>query len=215
VTNLGEISTQQRVSEPTFWYRSGVMSGPIDLARLRDALKAPPSQELERPRRAAVALVLSAPVAEPSVLLVRRTERVGDPWSGHMALPGGHAEPGDLDLLHTARRETLEEVGLDLSEAELLGTLDDIMPMRSSQVSVRPFVFWVERVREPVLSGEVAEALWVPLARLASGALRGVRQVQVGESLLEVPAYVIDERVVWGMTFRLLELFLQRARGGP
>lgn len=193
------------------------MSGLLDLVRLRDALARPPGKELERPRRAAVAIVLAEPAAapEPSLLLVRRAERTGDPWSGHMALPGGHAEPGDLDLLHTARRETLEEVGLDLSEAELLGTLDDIMPMRSSQISVRPFVFWAARAKEPVLSAEVAEALWVPLARLTSGALRDTRRVQVGESSLEVPAYVIEERVVWGMTFRLLELFLERVHGRP
>lgn len=191
------------------------MSGPIDLTRLRDALGQPPSVPLERPRRAAVALVLAEPAAlpYPSVLLVRRTERAGDPWSGHMALPGGHAEPSDRDLLHTARRETHEEVGLDLSEAELLGTLDDIMPMRSSEISVRPFVFWAPRAGEPRLSDEVAEAIWVPLRDLAGGSLRSQRQVQVGASTLNVPAFVIDERVVWGMTFRLLEVFLERLRG--
>ncbi len=193
------------------------MSGPFDLLRWRGAFTHSPSFELERPRRAAVALVLGqpAPVSEPALLLVRRTERAGDPWSGHMALPGGHAEPHDVDLLHTARRETLEEVGLDLSEAELLGTLDDVVPMRSSEISVRPFVFWAPGARETVLSNEVAEALWVPIAQLASGALRATRPVRVGATTLEVPAYVIDERVVWGMTYRLLELFLERIRSAP
>lgn len=192
------------------------MNGPLDLKRLRAALQQPVGHALERPRRAAVAIVLAQPplLAQTSVLLVRRAERESDPWSGHMALPGGHAEPDDGDLLVTARRETLEEVGLDLRDAELLGTLDDVMPMRSSQISVRPFVFWSSGIAQPQLSAEVTETIWVPLSQLASGALRGTGRVRVGAATLEVPAFVIEERVVWGMTFRLLESLLERlARG--
>lgn len=190
------------------------MSGPIDLRRVRGALALGASQELVQPRRAAVALVLAPVTAEDSspvsVLLLRRSEREGDPWSGHMALPGGHAHPEDADLLHTARRETLEEVGIDLSAAEFLGRLDDVSPMRSSDMTVRPFVFWAPTPQSATLSSEVAEVLWVPLDALASDALRTMREVEVRGSSLRVPAYVIDERVVWGMTFHLLERFLAR-----
>jgi 8-oxo-dGTP pyrophosphatase MutT (NUDIX family) len=188
----------------------GAMNGPIDLGRVRTALRAPVS-DLEQARRAAVALVLAGSVDEPlSLLLVRRAEREGDPWSGHMALPGGHAHDGDADLLHTARRETLEEVGIDLTHAELLGRLDDVSPVRQSEILVRPFVFW-SKVRPAItLSAEVAETLWVPLDSLAGTALRGQREVQVRGARLQVPAFVIDERVVWGMTYYLLDRFLER-----
>jgi len=189
------------------------MSGSIDLGRVRSALAQAPSRELEQPRRAAVALVL-APTAPGeatiSLLLVRRSEREGDPWSGHMALPGGHAHPEDADLLHTARRETLEEVGVDLASAELLGQLDDVSPMRSSDMAVRPFVFWATSRPRATLSSEVAEVLWVPLDALASDALRTTRDVEVRGTTLCVPAYVINERVVWGMTYHLLERLLEQ-----
>src|SRR3954471_13642415 len=159
------------------------MSGPIDLGRVRTALAHAPSRELVQPRRAAVAVVLAPGEAvlgsALSVLLVRRSEREGDPWSGHMALPGGHAQPEDADLLHTARRETLEEVGIDLGNAELLGQLDDVNVMRSAEMMVRPFVFWLGAEREALLSAEVAEVLWVPLDDLASDALRSIREVEV------------------------------------
>lgn len=184
------------------------MREPSDLARVRAALARRANSALELPRRAAVALLLSEQAGSLSVLLVRRAERAGDPWSGHMALPGGHFHLDDGDLLVTARRETFEEVGLDLSGAELLGRLDDITPMRSSQLLVRPFVFWLS---EPVtlgLSPEVTETLWVPLQILAQGSLRETREVEVQSQRLSVPAYVIQERIVWGMTFRLLEDFL-------
>jgi 8-oxo-dGTP pyrophosphatase MutT (NUDIX family) len=195
------------------------MRGPIDLERLRGALAQAPAGELLQPRRAAVALVLApmtASVSSPlGVLLLRRSEREGDPWSGHMALPGGHAQPEDADLLHTARRETLEEVGIDLSAAEFLGRLDDVSPMRSSDLLVRPFVFWLPAPESATLSPEVAEVLWVPLDALASDALRSMREVEVRGSTLRVPAYVIDERVVWGMTFHLLERFLAQVLAFP
>ena len=188
------------------------MNGSIDLHRVRGALGQAPSNELLRPRRAAVAMLLAERTAHGplSVLLLRRAEREGDPWSGHMALPGGHAHPEDADLLHTARRETLEEVGIDLGDAELLGILDDVSVMRSSEMVVRPFVFWLGAERQASLSAEVAEVLWVPLDDLASDALRSTREVDVLGSPVRVPAYVIDERVVWGMTFHVLERFLSR-----
>jgi 8-oxo-dGTP pyrophosphatase MutT (NUDIX family) len=191
------------------------MSGPIDQATVRRALSLVPVNELPRPRRAAVAVVLAVDdTGGPSLLLLRRTERAGDPWSGHMALPGGHAQADDVDLLHTARRETFEEVGLDLVQAELLGTLDDISPLRSSDIAVRPFVFWLDRVRDTSLSAEVAEVLWVPLSALAGDSLRATREVEVRGSTLRVPAFVIGGRVVWGMTFQLLERFLARVGVG-
>lgn len=155
-----------------------------------------------------MAVVLSEPQSVLSVLLVRRSERVGDPWSGHMALPGGLEQGGDGDLLHTARRETLEEVGIDLQRAELLGGLDDITPMRSSELAVRPFVFWLAEPTALTLSHEIAEALWVPLGHLAEPDLRTSHEVEVRGTRLRVPAYVVGQRAVWGMTLRLLDDFV-------
>ena len=197
-------------AEPPHSDSDETMSGPIDLARVRAALAGASSAVLERSRRAAVAVVLSQRDAQLAVLLVRRSEREGDPWSGHMALPGGHAHAADVDLLHTARRETLEEVGLDLTRAELLGGLHDLSPMRSSEIAVRPFVFWLAEPGALQLSQEIAEALWVPLADFAQPALRMTREVEVRGTRLTVPAYVVDQRVVWGMTLRLLDDFLGR-----
>lgn len=185
------------------------MSGTIELPRVRAVLSARKAVRLDYTRRAAVALVLSGAESAPAALLVRRAERPGDPWSGHMALPGGHEQHGDRELLHTARRETLEEVGLNLERAELLGELDDLTPMRAATLLVRPFVFWLPEPGPLSHSHEVAESLWVPLAELSHGNLRTTREVQVASTTLTVPAFVISDRVVWGMTFHLLERFLR------
>src|SRR5213596_3679172 len=52
---------------------------------------------------------------DPELLMIKRADAEGDPWSGHIACPGGRMEPGDHDLEQTAIRETWEETGVDLA----------------------------------------------------------------------------------------------------
>ena len=66
--------------------------------------------------RAAVAMIFREVEDEPEILLIRRADREGDPWSGHIAFPGGRVDPTDISTQATAERETLEEIGLDLQK---------------------------------------------------------------------------------------------------
>ena len=159
--------------------------------------------------RAAVALVLVPGMRGLDALLIRRAEHEGDPWSGHMALPGGRQEPVDVDLLETARRETLEEVAVEVGPQHLLGGLDDLHPSTRSLPSlvVRPFVFGMGERPEVRLSREVAQHLWVPLDELRTSL--GTGEVRHRGSVLQVPAYRAGERLVWGLTQRILEPFLE------
>src|SRR5258705_6854336 len=92
---------------------------------------------------AAVAVILHDGDDGIEALFIHRAIRAGDTWSGQIAFPGGRRDPGDVDLLDTAIRETHEEVGVDLTSAERLGTLDDLYPRTPvlPPVVVRPFVF--------------------------------------------------------------------------
>ena len=82
----------------------------------------------EKTRQAAVAIILreaSMDGAEQTeVLFIQRAERPGDPWSGQMAFPGGHREDSDISLQAAAMRETNEEIGLSLDNADYLGALN-------------------------------------------------------------------------------------------
>ena len=153
---------------------------------------------------AAVAVILTP---EPdSVLLIRRAERVGDPWSGHMALPGGRRDPADPDLVTTAIRETLEEVGLALRPDHLAGSLDDVVPRTPvlPPIAVRPYVFVLDRRPGLVLNPEVAAADWVPLDLLQHPETYHTVQLEIRGESREFPAYRVQEAVVWGMTERIL-----------
>ena len=78
-------------------------------------------------KRAAVALILQLHAGELCVLMIRRAEHEGDPWSGHMAFPGGRLEAQDRNGLAAARRETEEEIGLHLGTGEpCIGRLSDL-----------------------------------------------------------------------------------------
>ena len=169
-------------------------------ARTEDAPEALP---------AAVALILIERHGLEA-LFIKRAARIGDPWSGQVALPGGRYEPGDGDLLTTAIRETREETGVDLTRAEQLGRLDDLYPRTPTlpPVRVRPYVFSLPAAPPLVISDEVERAFWVPLARLAEpGVRRDVKLIVRGEPRI-FPAYDLGDDVIWGMTERILTSFL-------
>jgi 8-oxo-dGTP pyrophosphatase MutT (NUDIX family) len=166
------------------------------------------------PARAAVAVTLR-PGSDTRVelLLIRRAEREGDPWSGQIALPGGRWSPNDQDLLGTAMRETWEETGIDLDSTGLvLGTLDELHPRTATlpSIIVTPVVVAIDVPAPLVLSDEVADAFWVPLERLREPASTRESQVHARGTTFRVPSFVLGEHVVWGLTERILRQLLAR-----
>ncbi len=182
------------------------------LDALRRALALRPAARLPAPlpRQAAVSIVLRGPGADPSVLFIRRSEREGDLWSGHVAFPGGRVEPGE-GLLEAAVRETAEEVGLDLQRgAERIGALDEIPAIgrgRAVGLSIQPWIFSLHGEPGPLrLSGEVAETRWVRLADVFDPAHRAPFPYTHEGRHLVLPSLRVEGLVVWGLTYRMLEL---------
>lgn len=180
------------------------------IARLENGIRAQNPVEVEDSsvRRAAVAILIRRGEGdEPELFFIQRAIYEGDPWSGQIAFPGGREETGDESLLHTAIRETYEETEIDLRVCgERIGALDDLRPMttRLPAIFVRPFVFFVSDVPEPLLSSEVAATFWVPLSVLLDRTVWRDTRVQALGQEISLVAFHHRGFVIWGMTERIL-----------
>ena len=191
----------------------------IDVDRIRRALGIPGDTKhlpADGERHAAVAAVIRDGTNGAEVLLIRRAEHELDPWSGHMAFPGGRFDPEDVDLLTTALRETREELGLDLAtNASLLGPLERVPAIargRRVGMTIAPFVFALDRSGPLSPNEEVVEAIWAPLEVLARGENATRVSFEFDGEKLTLPGWDVDGRIVWGLTYRMLQSLLEKVR---
>ena len=125
--------------------------------------------------------------------------------SGQIALPGGKVEEGDDSLVITALRETEEEIGVTVPEERVLGTLSQLY-IPPSNMLVTPVVAYVEEKADyrPDLR-EVVQVLDVPLAAFRDPANQSTVPVKATTNvMLDAPAFIIDERIVWGATAMMM-----------
>jgi 8-oxo-dGTP pyrophosphatase MutT (NUDIX family) len=184
-------------------------------ARLANRLAGRAPKTVEDPTLARAAVALVVVPGPDALLLIRRAERPGDPWSGQMGLPGGRSSLADADLLETAIRETREEVGISLLPGELIAALDDVAP-RSPHLPplmVRPFLFVLPRRPVVIPNEEVADHLWVDWDALVHPDSYRPFTIRLGEALREFPAYHVSPVPVWGMTERILAPLVELLSG--
>jgi 8-oxo-dGTP pyrophosphatase MutT (NUDIX family) len=165
--------------------------------------------------RASVALVVRPGPSDLELLVIKRATRSGDPWSGHMAFPGGRRSSEDRTALETAERETWEEVGLELSRrGRLLGRLDEVWPRAGAPaIVVSPFVFSVPADSATIPNHEVEAAFWIPLRELAApGAVTEYLHALASGEELRFPAIAYESHVIWGLTHRIMTGFLDIVR---
>lgn len=162
-------------------------------------------------REAAVAVIVRARGKDADILFIKRAEKQGDPWSGHMAFPGGHRELTDADLRAAAERETLEEIGLDLGCAEYLGPLDHQRAMprgRPLNMLIAPHVFALEGEPTFAPNYEVQEVVWAPVSSLASNRCHDTETRPMAGTPTVFNGYRLERgHFVWGLTYRMLKTF--------
>jgi 8-oxo-dGTP pyrophosphatase MutT (NUDIX family) len=147
----------------------------------------------------------------PEILLVQRAERVGDPWSGHVGLPGGRIKPTDRSPVEACQREVMEEVGIDLSrEGDLLGSLPPGFPWNRPELKVQPFIYKLPKKPTVQINSEIVSAFWVVLSDLPKMHAQSSVTTRVGPRLVD--SFIVDGRVVWGFTYRVLNELLALER---
>ncbi|RMF85383.1 MAG: CoA pyrophosphatase [Nitrospinota bacterium] len=178
-------------------------------ARLREILarRTPHRIRDQRLTPAAVLLPLYKKNGEYYLLFTQRTEQLRH-HKGQIAFPGGRYQPGDPSLLHTALRESEEEVGLKAEDVHLLGDLDDVATFSSLHV-VTPFVGTIPYPYPFRLNRqEVAALIEVPLAVLADPATCREEDRFSGDRPVRDYVFLYQGYRIWGVTARILRQFL-------
>ncbi|HEV2118817.1 MAG TPA: NUDIX domain-containing protein [Candidatus Bathyarchaeia archaeon] len=154
--------------------------------------------------QAVVAILLwEEPERGLQTLLVQRAEREGDPWSGQIGLPGGRVKQSIETPRAAILREVEEEVGINPEElGEELGRLSVGHPMRRMELSVQPWVYGM-RVKPRVnLGQEIAGSFWANLRELPSK--KKMSEITIRNGPWNVEAFVVEGKIVWGFTYRVL-----------
>jgi len=165
-----------------------------------------PGQLTEGSKMSSVLLLLYPEADELFCCLLKR-----QPWlrfhGGQIGFPGGRKEKEDVSLISTALRESREEIGVRLSENNIIGALSGLY-VSVSGFLMYPFVAWVSRKpRFTVDSREVNKLFFFPvLSFLHDRKVRSV-EVETQTGRLEVPAYVHEGEVIWGATAMILTEF--------
>ncbi len=161
------------------------------------------------PRHAAVCVLVAETTPTPHICFIRRAKWEGDPWSEHIAFPGG-SRLGNETALQTVCREVHEEVGVSIGEdAEVvpLPRLRIRLAGRERLLLLDPFVCHLPGPPPPLRCGpEVASAFWTPVSELWNA--QNLDHLVLGDQgdLLVYPALRLPQGIVFGITLRVLTL---------
>jgi 8-oxo-dGTP pyrophosphatase MutT (NUDIX family) len=180
------------------------------IARLRpNLLEADVAAALEPPGalESAVLVPLVDAGEELRIVLTRRRDDMRS-HAGEYSFPGGRRDPGEKTLIHTALRETHEEVGIEPSRVQVIGALQPTATIATSW-SLHPFVGLVPE-SSAFIAGvdEVAEVLEIPLLGLIESRTR--KRLSRRDVAFRTSVYPIGERVIWGATARILSDLAER-----
>jgi 8-oxo-dGTP pyrophosphatase MutT (NUDIX family) len=174
----------------------------VPFAGLHERLAARPRATAHVPghHRAAVLVPLLVRAGAACTVLTLRSSALRA-HSGQWSFPGGRIDDGDEHATATALREAEEEIGIDPARVEILGLLGNVTT--GTGYTITPVV---ARIAPPTVyrlnPAEVAEVLEVPLARLGPPQVRG--EVERAGQRVQILAFDVDGRDVWGATARIL-----------
>jgi 8-oxo-dGTP pyrophosphatase MutT (NUDIX family) len=169
---------------------------------------------------AAVAVCFVGTGTEAQVLMIHRAEHENDPWSGHMAFPGGKQDHGDKTVLNTAIRETKEEVGIDLkAHGQFIGQLQPIQAMKSGQklpMFISPHIFHMEKPHPITIEeSEVQNGFYIPLSFFLDAQNLKTGDFTTFHGPIDLPYFDFHAQKIWGLSFYILrELLLDLGGAG-
>ena len=162
-------------------------------------LKIPPNEKHSL-KYSSVLLLLFPERNDLKICLIKRPLHMKH-HAGQIALPGGRIEKGET-ALETALRETHEEIGIDTSNVDILGSLSELY-VEVSKFVIHPFVGWLPQ--KPVFkmkTDEVEKIIIFPLKQFSS--CPDEVELETVRGKLKVPCVQFESEIIWGATAMLL-----------
>ena len=139
------------------------------------------------------------------ILYTKRSSKLST-HSGEVSFPGGMWEEEDTSLLDTAMRESNEEIGLKISNVEMLGKLNYLLSRH--KIEVNPYVGYLINRQEFIGNFEIEEIFTVPLTFLLDNNNVIYKEFKRNDLKMSMPSWVYNGHRIWGLTALITADFL-------
>lgn len=173
----------------------------LELEKIKNTLSGPISSQVPsnlKTKLAAVLIVIYGP--EPSVIMTERPKTM-DHHAGEISFPGGRWEKDDSDLLATAIRETREEIGVEISNTQVIGQLKPVTTLNSG-FTIAPFITIQEKIPLIRTTSEIESILQMPLIPLLKTMDKD--EDPTHKSIQEMYTFKFQNHLIWGASARML-----------
>ena len=175
-----------------------IVSGAIAKFRPDPQLQKP--QAMARPSAVLVGLFQSARGVE--VILTRRSHQLTN-HRGEISFPGGRLDEGET-VIAAALRETHEEIGINPSEAQVIGELSALSTVVSNSHIVPIVARFDREPKMQPMNSEVDRVLTVPLSELIRSDTYSKEHWKFLDRELQINFFYLDDETIWGATARML-----------
>lgn len=166
-------------------------------------------------QKASVALIVREHINGCELLMLKRAIKAGDPWSGHMAFPGGKQESAQEATLDTAIRETFEETAIPLSQTHCIGRLSDLTTRTHNNrglMTISPWIFHMPAHQKIQLNHESQHAIWLPLDVFTPEQRQQFQWPLLriaGQALtINLPCFRHHQAKIWGLSLIMIDEFM-------
>ncbi len=156
---------------------------------------------------AAVLIILYQHNDSINTVFIQRPDYEGV-HSGQISFPGGRKEPEDTDIIKTALREAYEEVGVDLSEISVVGTLTPLF-IPVSKTIVTPVVGWTNN--KPAFKIQEEEVLYLiegDLKKILNPSIIKIKRFDILGEMRDIKYFDYEGHIIWGATAMILNELL-------
>ena len=174
----------------------------MQLENLKSILTSSLNPELINEKNYKLASVLVVIYGKDPIVIMTEKPKNMKFHAGEISFPGGKLDSSDSDLLETALRETREEIGLTISQDQVIGQLEPVVTLNSGFL-ILPFVSIVDKIPTLSTNAEVEKIFHIPLESFLK--TMAVDPDPAHNIIQEMYTFEYKKQIVWGASARILK----------